>query len=163
MIFYVSIINYISVLASSMLVYADVYTNSAKLVLTPNKVAAEEAQQKSSQVSPIAKGKAIAITSENNIMNQTKIGSNNTIISGQFIITLKDEVTRSPKGLEDTLDSLSAKVLSEGAKVIYVYKYSTKGLAIKVPNQQVLEKLLSDLKKDPRIANIEPDKSVQAS
>jgi hypothetical protein len=57
---------------------------------------------------------------------------------------------------------LTAKVQSEGAKVIYVYKYSTKGLAIKVPNQQILEKLLNDLRKDSRIAAIEQDKAVQA-
>jgi hypothetical protein len=43
-----------------------------------------------------------------------------------------------------------------------VYKYSIKGLAIKVPNQQILEKLFNDLRNDSMVAAIEPDKTVQA-
>ena len=153
-------ISLVNIKASSISVFADVDTNAAKVVLMPNKEVAHKAQQKSPGLWLITESNTTN-TSQNNIMNQTKIGSNNTI-SGQYIIILKDEVTRTAKGLQDTLDNLTAKVLNEGAKVIYVYKYSTKGLAIRVPSQQVLEKLLNDLKKDPRIASIEPDKSVQA-
>ena len=153
-------ISLVNIKASSISVFADVDTNAAKVVLMPNKEVAHKAQQNAPGLWLSTESNSTN-TSQNNIMNQTKIGSNNTI-SGQYIIILKDEVTRTAKGLQDTLDNLTAKVLNEGAKVIYVYKYSTKGLAIRVPSQQVLEKLLNDLKKDPRIASIEPDKSVQA-
>ena len=87
----------------------------------------------------------------------------NKTIADQYIITLKDNtITRTPKGLEDVLNNLTAKVESQGAKVIYVYKYSLKGLTIKVPNQQILEKLLNDLRSNSMVAAIEPDKSVHA-
>jgi uncharacterized protein with ACT and thioredoxin-like domain len=81
----------------------------------------------------------------------------------QVLITLKDNsITRTPKGLEDVLNKLTAKVESEGAKVIYVYKYSIKGLAIKAPNQQILGKLLNDLRSNSMVASVEIDKSVHA-
>ena len=81
----------------------------------------------------------------------------------QLLITLKDNsITRTPKGLEDVLNNLTARVESEGAKVIYVYKYSIKGLAIKAPNQQILGKLLNDLRSNSMVASIEIDKSVHA-
>src|SRR5919202_4722365 len=80
-----------------------------------------------------------ATKNNNNIMNGTKVDTNKTI-ADQYIITLKDNsITRTPKGLEDVLNNLTAKVKSEGAKVIYVYKYSIKGLTIKVPNQQIVK------------------------
>src|SRR5919202_1296671 len=131
---YLSMISQSSIVISSISVYAD---------------AAKESQQKSPTVWLIADHNTT--TAKNNIINKTKIDANKTI-SDQYIITLKADVTRTPKGLQDALDNLTAKVESEGAKVIYVYKYSTKGLAIKVPNQQILEKLLNDLRKDSRIA-----------
>jgi hypothetical protein len=141
---YLSMISQSSIVISSISVYAD---------------AAKESQQKSPTVWLIADHNTT--TAKNNIINKTKIDANKTI-SDQYIITLKADVTRTPKGLQDALDNLTAKVESEGAKVIYVYKYSIEGLAIKVPNQQILEKLLNDLRMDSRIASIEPDKSVQA-
>jgi hypothetical protein len=103
-----------------------------------------------------------ATKNNNNIMNGTKVDANKTI-ADQYIITLKDNsITRTPNGLEDVLNNLTAKVESEGAKVISVYKYSIKGLTIKVPNQQILEKLLNDLRSNSMVAAIEPDKSVHA-
>jgi hypothetical protein len=80
-----------------------------------------------------------ATKNNNNIMNGTKVDANKTI-ADQYIITLKDNsITRTPNGLEDVLNNLSAKVEGEGAKVISVYKYSIKGLTIKVPNQQIVK------------------------
>ena len=62
-----------------------------------------------------------ATKNNNNIMNGTKVDANKTI-ADQYIITLKDNsVTRTPNGLEDVLNNLTAKVQSEGAKVISVY------------------------------------------
>jgi Peptidase inhibitor I9 len=92
----------------------------------------------------------------------TNINITNKTISDQYIITLKNDLIRTPKAVEDALGNLTAKVQSEGAKVIYVYNYSIKGIAIKIPNQQILEKLLKDLRNDTRVANIEPDKTVKA-
>jgi hypothetical protein len=149
---YLSVINHNNTIISSISAYAETEINSGRLLFLPNKGVGQEIQ-------------LIAVdnstTGKNNIMNKTSTDVNNTI-SDQYIITLKDEVTRTPKGLEDALNNLTAKVQSDGAKVIYVYKYSTKGLAIKVPSQQILEKLLNDLRRDPRVAAIEPDKTVQA-
>jgi uncharacterized protein with ACT and thioredoxin-like domain len=95
-------------------------------------------------------------------MNRTEVEAITTI-ADQYIITLKDNnITRTSKGLEEVLKNLTAKVESEGAKVIYVYKYSNKGLAIKAPNQQILGKLLNDLRSNSMIASVEIDKSVHA-
>jgi hypothetical protein len=84
----------------------------------------------------------------------------NIRISDQYIITLKNEVSRTPESLQNALDNLTAKVQSEGAKVIFVYKQAIKGLAIKVPDQHILAQLLKDLRDDPRVASIEPDKTM---
>ena len=97
--------------------------------------------------------------------NNTTISKNmdgNIMISDQYIITLNDEVSRNPESLQNALDNLTAKVQSEGAKVIYVYKEAIKGLAIKVPDQDILSQLLKDLRNDPRVASIEPDKNMRA-
>ena len=156
---YLSVINHNNTIISSISAYAETEINSGRLLFLPNKGVGQEIQEKSPWVQLIAVDNST--TGKNNIMNKTSTDVNNTI-SDQYIITLKDEVTRTPKGLQDALDNLTAKVQSDGAKVIYVYKYSTKGLAIKVPSQQILEKLLNDLRRDPRVAAIEPDKTVQA-
>jgi Peptidase inhibitor I9 len=153
-----SMINQISIVISSISIYAETEINSHTILFTPNKEVVQETQGQSPGVQLIAVDNT---TNKNNIVNETRIDTNKTI-SGQYIITLKAEVTRTSKGLQDALDNLTAKVQSEGAKVMYVYKYSTKGLAIKVPNQQILEKLLNDLRKDSSVAAIEPDKTVQA-
>jgi uncharacterized FlaG/YvyC family protein len=86
----------------------------------------------------------------------------NITISDQYIITLKEEVSRTPESLQNALDNLTTKVQSVGAKVIYVYKQAIKGLAIKVPDQHILPQLLKDLRNDPRVAAIEPDKTMHA-
>jgi len=99
------------------------------------------------------------------VQNNTTISKNmdgNIMISDQYIITLNDEVSRNPESLQNALDNLTAKVQSEGAKVIYVYKEAIKGLAIKVPDQDILSQLLKDLRNDPRVASIEPDKNMRA-
>jgi hypothetical protein len=140
-------------------VYADFRTGSLTLTLEQKNKVPLGVEPTSPRLGMIAEQDVSTI--DNNGVNRTKIGLNNTL-PDQYIITLKDEVTRTPKGLEDALDNLTAKVQTDGAKVIYVYKYSTKGLAIKVPSQQILEKLLNDLRRDPRVAAIEPDKTVQA-
>jgi Peptidase inhibitor I9 len=154
-----SMINQISIVISSISIYAETEINSHTILFMPNKEVVQETQEQSPGVQLIAVDNNT--TNKNNIVNETRIDTNKTI-SGQYIITLKAEVTRTSKGLQDALDNLTAKVQSEGAKVMYVYKYSTKGLAIKVPNQQILEKLLNDLRKDSSVAAIEPDKTVQA-
>ena len=132
----------------------------SNIMFVQNNKATQQAQGNMQTIWLIAENNSTA-TIKNNIMNETKVNANKTI-SDQYIITLKDTVTRTPKDLGDALDNLTAKVQGEGAKVIYVYKYSIKGLAIKVPNQQILEKLLNDLRKDSMVAAIEPDKTVQA-
>ena len=158
---YLSVMYHNNTVISSIWAYAESEINSSRLLLLflPKNGVGQETQEKSPYVQLIAVDNST--TSKNNIMNKTSTDVNKTI-SDQYIITLKDEVTRTPKGLQDALDNLTAKVQSEGAKVIYVYKYSTKGLAIKVPSQEILEKLLDDLRRDPRVAAIEPDKTVQA-
>jgi hypothetical protein len=130
------------------------------IIFVQNKKTTQEAQGNMQTIWLIAEDNATA-TIKNNMMNKTKLNVNKTI-SDQYVITLKDTVTRTPKDLEDALNNLTAKVQGEGAKVVYEYKYSIKGLAIKVPNQQILEKLLNDLRKDSMVAAIEPDKTVQA-
>jgi hypothetical protein len=148
-----------SIIFSPKAAYADFRTGSLMLILEPKNEPTLGVELTSSRLRLIAQDNVSTI--DNNAANQTKIGLNNTL-PDQYIITLKDEVNRSPKSLQVVLDNLTAKVQNDGAKVLYVYKYSIKGLAIKVPNQQVLEKLLIDLKKDSRIASIEPDKTMRA-
>jgi hypothetical protein len=128
-----------------------------------NKKAIQEVQENIPMVWLIShNNNTNAIKNNNSIKTTTKVDMNKTI-ADQYIITLKDNtITRTPKGLEDVLNNLTAKVESQGAKVIYVYKYSIKGLALKVPNQQILEKLLNDLRSNSMVAAIEPDKSVHA-
>ena len=99
------------------------------------------------------------VSEESNITTPKNMEGNITI-SDQYIITLKDNVSRTPESLQNALDNLTSKVHSEGAKVIYVYKQAIKGLAIKVPDQHTLAQLLKDLRNDPRVAAIEPDKTM---
>jgi hypothetical protein len=149
-----------STVISSLAVYGSTEINS-DTAFVGNKKVIQEVQENMSKVClTVHKNNTNAIKNNNNITNRTKVDANKTI-ADQYIITLKDNsITRTPKGLEDVLNNLTAKVKSEGAKVIYVYKYSIKGLTIKVPNQQILEKLFNDLKSNSMVATIEPDKSV---
>ena len=101
----------------------------------------------------------VPVAQKSNITISEKMDGNITI-SDQYIITLKDEVSRTPESLQNALDNLTAKVQSEGAKVIHVYKQAIKGLAIKVPDQHILAQLIKDLRNDPRVAAIEPDKTM---
>ena len=103
----------------------------------------------------------VPVVEKNNISIAKNMQANITI-SDQYIITLRDEVSRTPQSLQNALDNLTFKIQSDGAKVIYVYKQAIKGLAIKVPDQHILAQLLKDLKNDPRVAAIEPDKTMQA-
>jgi hypothetical protein len=130
------------------------------IMFVQNKKTVREAQGNMQIIWLIAVDNATAII-KNNTMDNTKVNSNKTI-SDQYVITLKDTVTRTPKDLENALNNLTAKVQGQGAKVIYVYKYSINGLAIKVPNQQIPEKLFNHLRNDSMVAAIEPDKTVQA-
>ena len=150
-----------STVISPLAVYGSTEINSDTAFVI-NKKAMQEVQENMSKVWLIIhNNNTNAINNNNNTMNRTKVDANKTI-ADQYIITLKDNsITRTPKGLEDALNNLTAKVQSEGAKVIYVYKYSIKGLTIKVPNQHIL-KLLNDLRSDSMIATIESDKSVHA-
>jgi hypothetical protein len=132
-------------------VYANAEINSGT-ALMPNKQPSQLTEQNSLMV--------LLIADTNTSI--TNINITNKTISDQYIITLKNDLIRTPKAVEDALGNLTAKVQSEGAKVIYVYNYSIKGIAIKIPNQQILEKLLKDLRNDSRVANIEPDKTVKA-
>ena len=100
-----------------------------------------------------------AVSGESNITIAKNVNGNMTI-SDQYIITLNDNVSRTPESLENALDNLTRKVQSDGAKVIYVYKQAIKGLAIKVPDQHTLAQLLKDLRNDPKVAAIEPDKTM---
>lgn len=101
----------------------------------------------------------VPVAQKSNITISEKMDGNITI-PDQYVITLKDEVSRTPESLQNALDNLTAKVQSEGAKVIYVYKQAIKGLAIKVPDQHILAQLIKDLRNDPRVAAIEPDKTM---
>jgi hypothetical protein len=151
-----------STVISSLAVYGSIETNSDTAFMKSKK-AIQEVQENIPTVWLIAHNNNTSATkSNNNITNETKVDANKTI-ADQYIITLKDNsITRTPTGLEGVLNNLTAKVESEGAKVISVYKYSIKGLTIKVPNQQILEKLLNDLKSNSMVSAIEPDKSVHA-
>jgi hypothetical protein len=126
---------------------------------SPMQHAGAEIKQRSSGDPP--SGLVVPVAEKNNISIAKNMEGNRTI-SDQYIITLKDEVTRTPQSLQNALDNLTAKIQSEGAKVIYVYKQAIKGLAIKVPDQHMLAQLFKDLKNDPRVAAIEPDKTMQA-
>jgi Peptidase inhibitor I9 len=113
---------------------------------------------RSSLVEPLST-LVFAVSGESNITIAKNVNGNMTI-SDQYIITLNDNVSRTPESLENALDNLTKKVQSEGAKVIYVYKEAIKGLAIKVPDQHILAQLLKDLRNDPKVAAIEPDKTM---
>jgi hypothetical protein len=132
-------------------VYANA-ENNLGTALMPNKQASPLTEQNSPIILQIADTNT----------SITNINITNKTISDQYIITLKNDLIRTPKALEDALGNLTAKVQSEGARVIYIYNYSIKGIAIKIPNQQILEKLFKDLRNDSRVANIEPDKTVKA-
>jgi hypothetical protein len=97
----------------------------SNIMFVQNNKATPQAQGNMQTIWLIAEDNSAA-TIKNNIMNKTKVNANKTI-SDQYIITLKDTVARNPKDLEDALDNLTAKVQREGAKVIYVYKYLSRG------------------------------------
>jgi Peptidase inhibitor I9 len=151
-----------STLISFLAVYGSTEINS-DVAFVANKKDIQDVQGNMSKVWLIAhNNNTNTIKNNNNIMKRTEVEANKTI-ADQYIITLKDNsITRTPKGLEDVLNNLTVKVESEGAKVIYVYKYSIKGLAIKAPNQQILGKLLNDLRSNSMVASVEIDKSVHA-
>ena len=122
--------------------------------LTPVTYASGAIQRTSSGEQLLTLGLPVAEKSSN--ITIAKNMDRNITISDQYIITLKDEVSSTPESLQNALDNLTAKVQSQGAKVIYIYKQAIKGLAIKVPDQHMLAQLLKDLRNDPRVATIEP-------
>jgi hypothetical protein len=157
---YLSMTNHSNIIVLPISTNADHGFNMGEAQFVTIKYNASEMQQRS--VDEWVSAYVTPVADKGNIITVYKmIDANNTIFN-QYIITLKDEVTRTPESLQNALDNLTAKVQSEGAKVIHIYKHSIKGLAIKVPNEQILAKLLDNLRNDPSVATIEPDRIAHA-
>ena len=73
------------------------------------------------------------------------------IVPGQYIVVLKNDRPTDPRAVAN-------EARNQGVVVRHVYEYAIKGFAIRVPNQQVLDRLLAN----PRIDYVEPDMKVKA-
>ncbi|MFZ0514975.1 MAG: S8 family serine peptidase [Candidatus Nitrosopolaris sp.] len=72
-------------------------------------------------------------------------------IPHQYIVVLKNGVTENPQ-------SVAQQAISRGALVPFVYNNAIKGFTIKIPNNLVLNSILSN----PSVDFVEPDIKVQA-
>jgi len=105
----------------------------------------------------------ILLIAENNVAGQTRIPEREAaiqdrakkirqvtgeIVPNQYIVVLKDNNLRS-----SDIRSLANEARFDGATVRHTYEHALKGFAIRIPNQLVLDRILSN----PRVDYVEPD------
>jgi hypothetical protein len=98
---------------------------------------------------------------KSSIMNATSQSQNSisnkscSRLPGQYDVTLSDSIMQNPNAIKSVLDDLTQKVVRSGVKVTNVLE-SIGIFGIKSMNQQLLNKVIDDLRHDPRIASVQP-------
>src|SRR5215207_8044797 len=90
-------------------------------------------------------------------LDNNKLDSNN-IIHNQFIVYLQEDNKEEESNSIDPIEFYNTELKDTGTELLYVYSYVVKGLAIKIPNEKVLEQL----KNNPLINYIGQDKTISA-
>lgn len=96
-------------------------------------------------------------SSTTNITSQSQISISNKSCSGlpgQYDVTLSDSVMQNPNTIKSVLNDLTQKVVRSGVKVTNVLE-NIGIFGIKSMNQQLLNKVIDDLRHDPRIASVQ--------
>jgi hypothetical protein len=98
------------------------------------------------------------VQGQNNLINNNSSISadicTRSNIPGQYEVILSDSIVNNPKALEDALSDLTQKVNSSGIKVVNVLE-NIGILIIKSSNQQLLDKVINNLRNDSRVADVE--------
>jgi Peptidase inhibitor I9 len=85
-------------------------------------------------------------------------------VPNQYIVVLKDgtDLTRgtspSAPNMRESARSAAEEARSQGATLRHVYEHAIKGYAVRVPNQQVLDRLLAN----PSVDFVQPDIKLKA-
>ena len=79
----------------------------------------------------------------------------NNVIPNQFIIYLRDN---QENNLIDPIEFYNSELKDTGTELLYVYYHVVKGLAIKIPNEKVLEQL----KNNPLVEYMGNDRKISA-
>ncbi|MGA9845692.1 MAG: S8 family serine peptidase [Nitrososphaeraceae archaeon] len=96
-------------------------------------------------------------------VNQTKkvnVEVGGKKIPFQDIVVLKDEIANNTLTLKNTFSALTMLVENFGAEIIYTYNSTVAGFAFKAPNQQIFNQLTDVLRVDPRVREVEQDRTV---
>jgi hypothetical protein len=80
-------------------------------------------------------------------------------ISGQYEVTLIDDVINNPTILKKTINDLTEKIKRSSVDIIDVLD-NTGILIINGPNDQTLDKLVNHLRADPRVSAVEQSSCV---
>jgi hypothetical protein len=91
-------------------------------------------------------------------LDNHKLESGNNIIYNQFIIYLQEDNKEEESNSIDPVEFYNSELKDTGTELLYVYSHVVKGLAIKIPNEKVLEQL----KNNPLVNYIGQDKKVSA-
>src|SRR5215204_525073 len=91
-------------------------------------------------------------------LDNNKLESSNNIIHNQFIVYLQEDNKEEESNSIDPIEFYNTELKDTGTELLYVYSHVVKGLAIKIPNEKVLEQL----KNNPLINYIGQDKTISA-
>ena len=91
----------------------------------------------------------------NNQNNDNHYLESNNVIPNQFIIYLRDN---KESNSIDPIEFYNSELKGTGTELLYVYYHVVKGLAIKIPNEKVLEQL----KNNPLVAYMGNDRKISA-
>jgi subtilisin family serine protease len=89
----------------------------------------------------------------NNQNNDNHYLESNNVIPNQFIIYLRDN---KESNSIDPIEFYNSELKDTGTELLYVYYHVVKGLAIKIPNEKVLEQL----KNNPSVVYIGKDRKI---
>ena len=89
----------------------------------------------------------------NNQNNDNHYLESNNVIPNQFIIYLRDN---KESNSIDPIEFYNSELKDTGTELLYVYYHVVKGLAIKIPNEKVLEQL----KNNPSVVYIGNDRKI---
>ena len=89
----------------------------------------------------------------NNQNNDNYYLESNNVIPNQFIIYLRDN---KESNSIDPIEFYNSELKDTGTELLYVYYHVVKGLAIKIPNEKVLEQL----KNNPSVVYIGKDRKI---
>jgi subtilisin len=91
-------------------------------------------------------------------LDNNKLENSNNIIHNQFIVYLQEDNKEEESNSIDPVEFYNTELKDTGTELLYVYSHVVKGLAIKIPNEKVLEQL----KNNPLVNYIGQDKTISA-